>query len=399
VNSAKKNIVRNLKSRLGCRAASRRAAGRVAGSLVAGSLAAALLVATLASCTSKVGYAALVNGSVISQDRVNGELADISANGDYVKLIDTQGGSGPVAGSSAGTYNKAFVAALLDQQVRFEIIRQKLVANKALPAADKVTAAKSVVSSAFPSGVFPKFPPRYQTVLATQQAEADAFVSSVTTDLTPDALNTYYQAHLSDYATEACVRHILIADKDASGQLDYNASLADARKVKAQLDAGGDFAAAAKQYSQDNQGTGGGSAAQGGVLQGSATDSCLTSADLQQLVTEFAQAVVKLPVNSISDPVKTQFGYHLIEVTSRAIGPLDASVTSDIRQRVAGQKLNTLVAKASVKVNPEFGSFDKKAGASGQILGVVPPVAPKLAPATTAAATAGGSPGSTSAPG
>jgi foldase protein PrsA len=248
-------------------------------------------------------------------------------------------------------------------------------------------------------------------VLATQQAQADAFVASVTASLTSDAINAYYQAHLSDYATEACVRHILIADKDASGQLDYNASLADARKVKAQLDAGGDFAAAAKQYSQDNQGTTGGSAAQGGVLQGSATDGCLTSADLQQLVTEFAQAVVKLPVNQISDPVKTQFGYHLIEVTSRAIGPLDASVTSDIRQRVAGQELNTLVAKASVKVNPEFGSFDKKASASGQILGVVPPVAPKLTQSSTAAGTAGGgtgaatggatggSPGSTSAGG
>jgi hypothetical protein len=363
------------------------------GALVVGSLSAALLVGSLASCTSKVGYAALVNGSVISQNRVNDELADISANGDYVKLIDTQGGSGPVAGSGAGTYNKTFVAALLDQQVRFEIIRQKLVANKAVPGADKVNAAKSVVSSAFPSGVFAKFPVRYQTVLATQQAQADAFVSSVTSNLTPDALNAYYQAHLSDYATEACVRHILIADKDASGQLDYNASLADARKVKAQLDAGGDFAAAAKQYSQDNQGTTGGSAAQGGVLQGSATDGCLTSADLQQLVTEFAQAVVKLPVNQISDPVKTQFGYHLIEVTSRAIGPLDASVTSDIRQRVAGQELNTLVAKASVKVNPEFGSFDKKASASGQILGVVPPVAPKLTQSSTAAGTAGGSTG------
>jgi hypothetical protein len=394
--------VRNLKSRRGALGVA---------PLVVASLSAALLVGTLASCASKVGYAALVNGSVISQNRVNDELADISANGDYVKLIDTQGSSGPVAGSSAGTYNKTFVAALLDQQVRFEIIRQKLVANKAVPGPDKVNAAKSVVSSAFPSGVFAKFPVRYQTVLATQQAQADAFVASVTASLTSDAINAYYQAHLSDYATEACVRHILIADKDASGQLDYNASLADARKVKAQLDAGGDFAAAAKQYSQDNQGTTGGSAAQGGVLQGSATDGCLTSADLQQLVTEFAQAVVKLPVNQISDPVKTQFGYHLIEVTSRAIGPLDASVTSDIRQRVAGQELNTLVAKASVKVNPEFGSFDKKASASGQILGVVPPVAPKLTQSSTAAGTAGGgtgaatggatggSPGSTSAGG
>ncbi len=356
--------------------------------LLGGVAATAALGVGLSGCSSTLGYAAVVNGARISQTTLNHELADISANQQYVKLIDQPGGSGPVAGSTTGTYNKSFVALLLDQQIRFEIIRQKLVAAKAVPTAAQVSAAKANVTQAFPTGVYAAFPARYQNLLATQQAEADAFVKAVTPDLTGDALNTYYQSHQGDYATEACVSHILIADKDSTGQLDYTSSLADAKKVKTLLDSGGDFAALAKQYSQDNQGTSGGSAAQGGALQGSAADGCLTTQDLQGLVPEFAQAVVGLGVNQVSDPVKTQFGYHLIEVTKRSVEPLDATVTADIRQRVAGDRLNTSVSQAKVKVNPEFGSFNGKASATGQVPGVVPPLVPNVSGAATTSTTA-----------
>jgi parvulin-like peptidyl-prolyl isomerase len=349
-----------------------------------------LLAVALSSCASTLGYAALVNGTAISQASVNQQLADISANKQYVQLIDQPGGTGPVAGATAGTYNKAFVAQLLDQQVRYEIIRQKLAAAHALPSPAKVASAKSEVTQAFPSGVFAAFPARYQNLLAGQQANADAFVTVVSGNVPPDVLNQFYQSHLADYATEACVRHILIADKDASGQLDYAASLVDAQKVKAMLDAGADFTAMAKQYSQDNQGTNGGSAAVGGNLQGSASDGCLTSSDLQQLITEFAQAVTSLPVNQVSLPVKTQFGYHLIEVTKRVTEPLDATVTTDIQRRLAGQALTKLVSTAKVKVNPEFGTFNGKSDANGQIPGVTPPAVPNLT-STAASATAGSS--------
>ncbi|MBL9080311.1 MAG: peptidylprolyl isomerase, partial [Planctomycetales bacterium] len=36
-----------------------------------------------------------------------------------------------------------------------------------------------------------------------------------------------------------------------------------------------------------------------------------------QMVPEFDKVVFSAPVNTIQGPVKTQFGYHLIEVTSR----------------------------------------------------------------------------------
>jgi parvulin-like peptidyl-prolyl isomerase len=351
-------------------------------------LAAGLTTVSLSGCNSTLGYAAEVNGSTISQATINQDLADLSANSKYVQLIDQPGGTGPVAGSSAGTYNKAFVAVLLDQQVQFELIRQQLAATHALPSQAQMDAARATVTQRFPAGVFAAFPARYQNLLAVQQAEADAFIKTVATTLSADAVNQYYQSHLGTWISEACISHILIANKGLADNIDFASSLALATRLKAQIDAGADFAAVAKVSSQDNQGTTGGSAAQGGMLTGSAADGCLSTQDLQQLITPFAQAATVLPVNKVSDPVRTQFGYHLILVTKRVVEPLDATVTADIQARVAGERLNQLVGQARVKVNPEFGSYDNKANATGRIPGVTPPLVANLSPPTTAAAAA-----------
>jgi parvulin-like peptidyl-prolyl isomerase len=91
--------------------------------------------------------------------------------------------------------------------------------------------------------------------------------------------------------------------------------------------------------------------------------------------------------------VQTTFGYHLIKVTSRAVEPLDATVTTNIHRREAGQRLNKFVADAHVKLNPEFGSYDGKVNASGEVAGVVPPLVPSLAPESTTSTTMPGSTG------
>ena len=44
------------------------------------------------------------------------------------------------------------------------------------------------------------------------------------------------------------------------------------------------------------------------------------------------QAMLALPVNQVSSPVQTQFGFHLIEVTSRTVEPFDQA---DVRRIVA----------------------------------------------------------------
>jgi hypothetical protein len=94
--------------------------------------------------------------------------------------------------------------------------------------------------------------------------------------------------------------------------------------------------------------------------------------------------MVTLPLNQVSSPIEAQNGVNILEVTSRNIEPLDSTVMTDIQERLAGQDLNTLMAKAKVTVNPEFGSFNRALNSNGVVTGVVPPVVPSAITTTTA---------------
>lgn len=91
--------------------------------------------------------------------------------------------------------------------------------------------------------------------------------------------------------SQATARHILVNSEEACLDL------------KSQIDAGADFAELAQQHS------GCPSKAQGGDL---------GSFGPGQMVPEFDKVVFSAPVGIVQGPVKTQFGYHLLEVTSRS---------------------------------------------------------------------------------
>jgi parvulin-like peptidyl-prolyl isomerase len=92
-------------------------------------------------------------------------------------------------------------------------------------------------------------------------------------------------------------------------------ALALIKEIKQKLDAGGDFAALAQQYSEDA-----GSKAQGGELGWFGKG---------QMVAEFENAAFALQPGQVSDPVNTQYGYHLIKLEerdpARAIDPYTLS--------------------------------------------------------------------------
>jgi parvulin-like peptidyl-prolyl isomerase len=341
----------------------------------------ALAATVVSGCTSSLGYAAIVNGAVISANSINQQLHDIVANKDYVTLIKAQGGT--VNGSGgAGSYSQSFVAIVLGEAVNVEIIQQRLAAAHALPSAGQLTTAQGEVqqefeSQQYPQGIFQYFPARYQKLLVHDQAAFDAYTNVATTGTSQAALTQYYQSHLSDYTTEACVSVIVIADKNPQGQPDSAASLSDAAMIKAQLDGGASFAQLAAKDSQDQ------SASNGGQLSGSASDGCLTSQDLGQLPSALQAAVVSLPLNQASDPVPISTGYVLVEVTKRTVEPLDSSVTQNIKEQMAESHLNQLVKQAHVKVNPEFGSFNPRLDQNGQVIGVVAPAVPSVGTTTT----------------
>ena len=101
-------------------------------------------------------------------------------------------------------------------------------------------------------------------------------------------------------------RHILVEDESA---LDT---------VRSLLATGTDFAEVAKKYSKDT-----GSGAMGGDL---------GWAPRSKYVTEFADAAFSQEIGEIGEPVKSEFGYHIIQVIDRQERPLDASGYDQKRQ-------------------------------------------------------------------
>ncbi|WP_409343892.1 peptidylprolyl isomerase [Paenibacillus sp. MBLB4367] len=148
-------------------------------------------------------------------------------------------------------------------------------------------------------------------------------------------------AHAFDIAT---VSHILVMTKDPAdqtGQKELRSkedALKRAKEVKAKLDAGGDFAALAKEYSDD-----GGSKDTGGKYE---NERLATT----QWVAEFKQAAIDQPVGKIGEPVETSFGYHVIKVDARSTETFD-KVKEEMRSEVAGNMVNDYVEKELPKLD------------------------------------------------
>ncbi|MFV2055265.1 MAG: peptidylprolyl isomerase [Thiohalomonadales bacterium] len=99
---------------------------------------------------------------------------------------------------------------------------------------------------------------------------------------------------------ETKARHILIAIEPT---LDENVALENIQKIRQRLESGEDFATLAKAQSDDK-----GSGEQGGDLGWTRPG---------QMVKPFELAMNSLAVGVVSEPIRTQFGWHLIEVQER----------------------------------------------------------------------------------
>jgi peptidyl-prolyl cis-trans isomerase C len=126
----------------------------------------------------------------------------------------------------------------------------------------------------------------------------------------------YYNKHKEDFATTTQIRasHILVKTED------------EANKVLERLKKGEKFETLARELSLDKA-----SAKHGGDL---------GFFGRGQMVPEFERAAASLKVGQISEPVKTQFGYHIIKVTGRKTGPILPfdRVKEVIAQKLAGEK-------------------------------------------------------------
>jgi hypothetical protein len=178
-----------------------------------------------------------------------------------------------------------------------------------------------------------------------------------------DANVKFYNEHKA-YFAELQVRHILIgyAGSGVNSKLTEAQAKAKVDNLKARLDQGEDFAAIARLESDDKV-----SAAAGGNL----GPQPMTHG---QMVPAFETAAYALKDNEISAPVKTQYGYHIIQVLSRRIPEYD-----QISDQIPRRRLELLVEDLKKVQKPEIDDsfFGAKANSAT--------TQPAAAPATPAA--------------
>jgi foldase protein PrsA len=303
-------------------------------------LATAFLAASLAACGGGQGAIATVNGTSISKSDFDSKLE-----------------SSPAA---LGT---------LQQMVRDELITQYAKNNNITVTDDEIAKREDELKANFPSGSWDEM---LKARGLTEQDVHNALREQIIIDkavgkdvhVTDAQIKQYFDKNHAafDKPEQVKARHILVPD------------LKTAQKVEADLKSGKDFAAEAKQYSIDP-----GSKDKGGEL---------GTFRRGQMVPAFDKAAFSLPVGQISQPVKSPFGYHIIQVESR--DPGQKATLANSKDRIAELLrqqqeapliqpfLQDLQAKANIQVNdPRFAAAFPS-----------PAAAASAAPAATAAATA-----------
>ncbi|HZD37026.1 MAG TPA: peptidylprolyl isomerase [Actinomycetes bacterium] len=214
--------------------------------------------------------------------------------------------------------------------------------------------------------------------LLREQLRPQLAAQKVTAKLVPAKVSDAELAKRRAEFPQVHVRHVLVQDK------------ATADTVRAKLAAGGSWNDLAKQYSKDT-----GSKDNGGDLG-------FTSRG--QTVPEFEKAVFALAkqgsckgrtsgacTSPVSQPVKSQFGYHLIQVIGLRLPPIDDQLRDQVEPGLQQRRQNALqqwfkdhATKAQVRIDPAYGKWNP-ADAT-----VVDPSAPQ-----TSAPSSGGAPSST----
>ena len=148
-------------------------------------------------------------------------------------------------------------------------------------------------------------------------------------NLTDDVIQDAYDAQYADFedSDEFNASHILVEMEDK------------AKEIKAQLDDGADFAEMAKEHSTGPSGPNGGELGWFGP---------------GQMVPEFEAAVIALDKGQISEPVKTQFGWHLVTLNDKRkteapeLEQVRAELTQTLQQGVIQARIDELTREADI---------------------------------------------------
>jgi len=141
-------------------------------------------------------------------------------------------------------------------------------------------------------------------------------------DIDPDTVLGFYEQHVDQFTEDggARARHILIGASPDADTTTRTESQQRAEQLRLEAEGGADFAALAREHSEDP-----GSAANGGSL-GLVVPG--------QTVSAFEEALFALEAGELSEVVETPFGFHVIQLTER----LDARTVpfDEAREQIRG---------------------------------------------------------------
>lgn len=210
------------------------------------------------------------------------------------------------------------------QQVLQQLVYEKILSDK-YEVTDKELDAKF-------NEVKEQLGANFEMALAQYQMTEESFKESLKLDLLVEKAATAdikvtdkeIQEYYDNYKPQIKARHILVEDE------------AKAKEIKAKLDKGEDFAKLAEENSADP-----GSAAAGGDLGWFGAG---------MMVPEFEEAAYALDVNEISEPVKSEHGFHIIQVTEKEEKKSLEDMKAEIEHQVKVSKMdNTVMSEALQK--------------------------------------------------
>jgi peptidyl-prolyl cis-trans isomerase C len=157
-----------------------------------------------------------------------------------------------------------------------------------------------------------------------------------------DAVRNYYNTHAGDYEeNQVHVAHILVRTNPKMTETERKAKLTTAQEAYAKVRKGDDFAKIAEQYSEDKI-----SAKKGGDL------GWIKEGGIDRT---FSKTAFELEAGSVSEPIETPFGYHVLKVLEapRVIKKSFEAAAGDIRYRLRNEAKKAELERLSASVKVE----------------------------------------------
>ncbi|WP_123054826.1 peptidylprolyl isomerase [Clostridium sp. JN-1] len=291
-----------------------------------------------------------INKSVVAKVNdekiTRGDLDKSPAMLQVIEQVKQQYGENYAKNDEAQSALKTQRAQALDLMITKKVMEQKAKEMNLMPSDSKLKSEVKTQMDTLKKQQFGGDEAKFQEVLKQQnmseQTLSNLFYdqirtqeiyknlsNSVTKNIKIDdkKVEDYYKANQYKYTEKpdkTHLEHILVKTED------------DAKKVKARLDKGEDFAKVAKEVSQDP-----GSKDKGGDL------GFVNYVD-SGMDPDFMAAAIKLKSGQVSDPVKTQYGYHIIKCVEKQEYPAKSlsTVKEQIRKELEDeQKQNTFKQK------------------------------------------------------